>query len=125
MCDYSLEMYQSRPARAGERYETHRFHSGSIGFASPGASDVAVCMACDTKLTIERLPLSLQQALGIPETAKATFVRLDLGPHHDGLRFDNGVEISLQRLGPGVAAYMTEDIAIAPPLKTRALAEVR
>ncbi len=57
MCDYSLEMYQSRPARAGERYETHRFHSGSIGFVSPGALDVAVCMACDTELELERLPL--------------------------------------------------------------------
>ena len=110
MCDYSLEMYQSRPARAGERYETHRFHSGSIGFVSPGALDVAVCMACDTELELERVPLALQQALGLPEKAKATFARLDLGPHHDGLRFANGAEISLQRLGPGVTAHM----AVAP-----------
>ena len=31
MCDYSLEMYHSRPARAGERYVLHRFRSGSLG----------------------------------------------------------------------------------------------
>ena len=124
MCDYSLEMYQSRPARAGERYETHRFHSGSIGFVSPGALDVAVCMACDTELELERLPLPLQQALDIPEKAKATFVRLDLGPHHDGLRFANGAEISLQRLGPGVSAYMIETRHVAEPTKVREFADM-
>jgi hypothetical protein len=32
MCDYSLEMYRSRPAQLGERYETHQFQSYSIGF---------------------------------------------------------------------------------------------
>ena len=124
MCDYSLEMYQSRPARAGERYETHRFHSGSIGFVSPGALDVAVCMACDTELELEHMPLPLQQALGLPEKAKATFVRLDLGPHHDGLRFANGAEISLQRLGPGVSAYMADARHLAEPAETRELAGV-
>ena len=36
MCDYSLEMYGSRPAREGEIYVTTRFPSGSIGFASAG-----------------------------------------------------------------------------------------
>jgi len=36
MCDYSLEMYASRPARASEKYVTTRFPSGSIGLASPG-----------------------------------------------------------------------------------------
>ena len=119
MCDYSLEMYQSRPARAGERYETHRFHSGSIGFVSPGALAVAVCMACDTELELERIPLPLQQALGLAENSKATFVRLDLGPHHDGVRFANGSEVSLQRLGPGVAAFMSETQRVAEPAKAR------
>ena len=35
MCDYSLEAYRSRPARLGERYETHRFESYSNGFIAP------------------------------------------------------------------------------------------
>ena len=53
MCDYSLEMYRSRPAQLGERYETHQFQSRSIGFIAPGDPSTAVCMACDTKLALE------------------------------------------------------------------------
>ncbi len=45
MCDYSLEMYISRPAREGERYVTTRFPSGSMGLAAPGQPGTAVCMA--------------------------------------------------------------------------------
>jgi hypothetical protein len=52
MCDYSLEAYRSRPARLGERYETHRFESYSIGFIAPGDPSTAVCMAYDTKLRL-------------------------------------------------------------------------
>ena len=47
MCDYSLEMYQSRPAQQGEEYISNRFPSGSIGFVSPGDQSIAICMACD------------------------------------------------------------------------------
>ena len=56
MCDYSLEAYRSRPARLGERYETHRFESYSIGFVAPGDPSTAVCMAYDTKLRLEGIP---------------------------------------------------------------------
>ena len=125
MCDYSLEMYRSRPARAGERYETHRFASGSIGFVSPGATDVAICMACDTRLKLERIPVQLQESLGVSQTAEVTFARVDAGPHHDGLRLANGTELTLQRLGPGVSAYLLEELPLrAAPAKTRELAEV-
>ena len=34
MCDYSLEGLPNRLAVRGERLETHRFRSGSIGMAS-------------------------------------------------------------------------------------------
>lgn len=124
MCDYSLEMYQSRPARAGERYETQRFPSGSIGFVSPGAPDVAVCMACDTQLELTNVPTALQQALGVPAATRATFVRLENGPHHDGVRFANGVEITMQRLGPGVSASLVDSPAMQDRFVMRSLAEV-
>ena len=48
MCDFSLELYRSRPARVGERYETPRFPSGTVGFIAPGDVSTAVCMAYDT-----------------------------------------------------------------------------
>ena len=33
MCDFSLEVYGSRPAREGEKYVTSRFPSGAVGLA--------------------------------------------------------------------------------------------
>ena len=63
MCEYSLEAYRSRPARLGERYETHRFESYSIGFIAPGDPSTAVCMAYDTKLRLEGIPAVVQSSL--------------------------------------------------------------
>jgi hypothetical protein len=114
MCDYSLEMYRSRPAVAGERYETRRFTSGSIGFVSPGAPDVAVCMACDTRLEVSSIPRHLQLSCDVPDVSGATFIRLESGPHHDGMRFANGAEVTLQQLGPGVSASVVD--ALTAPL---------
>lgn len=123
MCDYSLEMYRSRPAIAGERYETRRFTSGSIGFVAPGIPDVAVCMACDTRLEIGNIPRHLQLGCNIPEMAAATFTRIESGPHHDGVRFGNGAEVTLQQLGPGVTASVIDALVTpVPALDTSASA---
>ena len=43
MCDYSLEIYRSRPAVQGEQYTLHRFRSGTIGFVAPADCTTAVC----------------------------------------------------------------------------------
>ena len=104
MCDYSLEMYGSRPAREGETYVTARFSSGSIGFVSPGDPKTAVCMACDTVLVLTEIPKALQDNLRIKAREQATFTRLDEGLHRDGVRFSNGKCVSLQHLRPGVVA---------------------
>ena len=69
MCDYSLEHYRSRPARLGEKYETHLFESRSIGFIAPGDPTIAVCMACDTKLRLENIPEMVQRRQGVLATA--------------------------------------------------------
>lgn len=120
MCDYSLEHYQSRPARKGEEYETTRFTSGSIGFIEPGNHSVAVCMSCDTRLALSNLPQQVQTRLDVPATASVTFTRLEAGLYRDGVRFDNGKAISLQELGVGVRA-MIEDTLVTP-LPFKALA---
>jgi hypothetical protein len=31
---------------------------------------------------------------------------LEKGPHHDGVRFANSAEVTLQELGPGVKGYL-------------------
>lgn len=112
MCDYSLELYQSRPARTGEKYVTHRFPSRTVGFVAPGDCQTAVCMAADTKLQLARIPVELRDKFDVGETAQATFVRLDRNAyqHRDAIRFDNGAEVTLQELGAGVTAHIVTAI---------------
>jgi hypothetical protein len=106
MCDYSLEMYRSRPAQLGERYETHQFKSLSVGFIAPGDPSIAVCMACDTKLKLEGIPERIQRNKCVSAEEDVTFTRLEHGPHHDGVRFANGAEVTLQELGAGVKGHL-------------------
>lgn len=110
MCDYSLEHYQSRPARQGERYETTRFSTGSIGFAEPGNPSVAVCMACDMRLKLEQLPTMLRTRLKLGASEIVAFARIEHGLYRDGVRFDNGATVSLQELGPGVSATLLDGL---------------
>ena len=111
MCDYSLELYRSRPAREGERYTTHRFPSGSIGVVSPGDCGTAVCIPRDTGLRLEGLPQTLQGALGLGPVEDVTFVEVECGRYRDGIAFANGRSVSLQHLGPGVTVTLTRAVA--------------
>jgi hypothetical protein len=106
MCDYSLEMYASRPARESEKYVTTRFPSGSIGLAVPGDCTTAVCVQYDTHLQLEGISSDLQARLGISSDERVVFARLEHGAYRDGVRFANGKEISLQLLGSGVGATL-------------------
>ena len=106
MCDYSLEMYGSRPACEGELYVTTRFPSGSIGFASPGDPRTAVCMQCDTKVMLTEVPVALQAAFRIGAQVETTFAQRESGLYRDGLRLADGRFVSLQDLQPGIGAYV-------------------
>jgi hypothetical protein len=108
MCDYSLEMYQSRPARQGEEYVSNKFPSGSVGFVCRGDQSVAICMACDTELRLAHISPLVQEQAQVGETEVVTFVQLDGPLHRDAIRFRNGRVLSLQALGPGVSAYLCE-----------------
>jgi len=112
MCDYSLEMYGSRPARESERYETVRFPSGSIGLASPRDCGTAVCVQYDTRLRLENIPLHLQASLRVLASEEVTFVRLDHGAYRDGVRFRNGKDVSIQQLNSGVTAVVVQTTEI-------------
>jgi hypothetical protein len=114
MCDYSLEMYRSRPAIAGEDYETRRFHSGSVGFVARGDAETAICMACDMRLALSQIPMDLQQSLNIGDSADVTFVHIEAGPYHDGVRFSSGAEVTLQKLGVGVKANVIDALSQGP-----------
>jgi len=124
MCDYSLEMYASRPARESEKYVTTRFPSGSIGLAVAGDCTTAVCVQYDTKLTLEGLSGDLQNRLGVNAQEDVVFARLEHGAYRDGVKFGNGKEISLQLLGTGVTvslipAAVEEEPAAEPSVKAK------
>lgn len=104
MCDYSLEIYRSRPAAKGERYVLDRFPSGSKGFSPAKGCGTAVCMEADTRIRLEGISEPLQTLFDVESTEEAVMIRLDTGPYRDGVRFRNGREASLQRLNDGVTA---------------------
>lgn len=111
MCDYSLELYRSRPAQLGEKYVLTRFRRDSLGFASPGDCSTAVCIPYDARLRLEGISGRLQDELGVEPDEVVTFTRVDHGRYRDGVRFANGAETSLQRLNPGITAALTQSLA--------------
>jgi len=119
MCDYSLEMYGTRPAREAEKYVTTRFRSGTVGLALPGDATTPVCVQCDTTLRLEKIPTAVQESLGVGPIEEVTFVRLERGPWHDGVMFRNGKEISLQELSTGVEAVVTMLLELRPEIGAR------
>ena len=121
MCDYSLEMYASRPAREQERYTTTRFPSGSVGLASPGDTSCAVCVQYDTKLVLEDIPQHVQAQCGIGAREEVTFARIETGAYHDAIRFADGRVLSLQHLGPGVGVSLVSLLEKAPAKQLEAL----
>jgi hypothetical protein len=116
MCDYSLEFYGSQPAREGERYVTARFPSGTIGLIAPDRPGTAICLACDTRLQVDHIPAEMRKSLALTEREGAVFVRLDTGSYRDGLRFDNGAEVSLQRFPTGVGVTVSALLEAQMPL---------
>ncbi len=106
MCDYSLEMYGSRPAREGELYVTTRFPSGSIGFAAPGDPRIPVCVQCDTKVVLTDIPVAMQATWAIGAEVQTIFAQRETGLYRDGLRLADGRFVSLQDLPVGVGAYI-------------------
>jgi hypothetical protein len=106
MCDYSLEMYKSRAAQAEDKLVTSRFPSGSIGLIEEGGDkSCATCIAKDTVLKLDLSndafePLRNRHELGLTEAV--TFLQMDSGVYRDGIRFENGVELSLQQLPAGI-----------------------
>ncbi len=123
MCDYSLEMYASRPARQSERYMTTRFPSGSIGLVSPGDRSCAICVQYDTRLELSDIPVPVQERFNIAERESVVFSRIDSGAYHDGVALKDGSIVSLQQIGPGVGVAVEGPLLEnEAPLKTPAFA---
>ena len=106
MCDYSLMAIPNRLAEEGEGLVTHRFWTGSLGFASPldmckaalplgrrlvfwpmphenmyfklrEANTRAICIPPGTRLILQDIPQSLRCDLEVGPTEEVTFTQLN------------------------------------------------
>ena len=108
MCDYSLELYRSRPATQEEQYTLHRFPSGTMGFVAGTDCETAVCMPAGAKLSLEGINETVQRAFSIGPAEEVTMTRLEVTghAHRDAVRFGNGREVLLQSLNAGVTCRL-------------------
>ena len=126
MCDYSLMGVPNRLANEGEDLVVHRFRTGSIGLisgsdqaqvkavglwstlkglfqASGPIQATAVCIAPGARLLLRDIPEEMQRSMNIRPAEEVTFTQLtaEVNTYRDALRFNNGVELLLQRLREG------------------------
>jgi hypothetical protein len=66
MCDYSLHLVASRPAKVGDKLVTTAFNNSiTRGFAAVGEANVAVCVLPGTEIAFEKEVECKSSALGV------------------------------------------------------------
>ena len=116
MCDYSLHLVASRPAKAGERLVTTSFASSvTRGFASVDDRNVAVCLLPGTELAFETEVRwdsgSAFRSRLQTEHKVARFRQVNMhqpNVHHDALEFPDGKIVMLTLLSEGQRATVLQ-----------------
>jgi hypothetical protein len=116
MCDYSLQLVASRPARLGEKLVSTRFPtSATRGFASVDNLNVAVCLLPGTELAFEEEVLAEPRGMFRPKrpfghkVAQFRQVNMDkINVHHDALEFPDGRSVLLTELCEGQRATVLQ-----------------
>ena len=128
MCDYSLDLVASRPAKVGDKLITTRFqYSMTRGFAAIGEPNVAVCLLPGTEVAFEKevqyerffvlIPGMKHGKLG---KKVAQFRQINVGKpmvHRDALEFPDGETVLLTRLCEGQHATVLQLPACPCPVK--------
>ena len=122
MCDYSLHLMASRPAKVGDTLIATDFaRSITRGFAAVGEPDVAVCLLPGTELAFEsnvhydRAFSLFGQARVEHKVARFRQINIhDPNVHHDALEFPDGQIVLVTRLTPGQRAIVLQMPASAP-----------
>jgi hypothetical protein len=127
MCDYSLDLVASRPAKVGDKLVTTKFqNSMTRGFAAIGEQNVAVCLLPGTEVAFEKevqyerffvlFPSMKLRKLG---KKVAQFRQINMGKpsvHHDALEFPDGEIVLLTRLCEGQHATVLQLPASSRPV---------
>ena len=117
MCDYSLELKQSRPAVVGERLTSISFiGSATHGFCGADSCETAVCLKEGTELAFDdHVKHTVYHANGWEEglttSKEARFRRVNLEEkyrHHDALEFADGAIVRLHDLAVGQTATVLQ-----------------
>jgi hypothetical protein len=114
MCDYSLHNVKSRPAKVGDKLTTHRFKTGTTGFAAPEDTDMAVCvlpgteLAFATKISCQPRWVVGWKTITVNQTT-AIFRQVNKPhTHHDALEFPDGQLVLLTHLFEGQEATVLQ-----------------
>jgi hypothetical protein len=114
MCDYSLDLVRSRPAKVGDKLVSAGFpHTVSRGFASVDDPTVAVCLLPGTELAFEEdvrceTGIVWSRNLG-HRVASFRQINTDLrNRHHDALEFPDGQIVLLTCLCRGQRATVLQ-----------------
>ena len=119
MCDYSLDLVASRPAKVGDELVTTKFkNSITRGFAAIGEPNVAVCLLPGTEVAFEKevkyerfFVLFPSLKFGTLGKKVAQFRQINIGKpgvHHDALEFPDGETVLLTRLCEGQHATVLQ-----------------
>jgi hypothetical protein len=114
MCDYSLHLVASRPAKVGDKLVTTNFpHTVTRGFASVDDRNVAVCLLPGTELAFEeevRFETGFVLSWRLGHTV-AKFQQVNKGRpnvHRDALEFPDGKIVLLTQLCKGQRATVLQ-----------------
>src|SRR4029077_11638623 len=114
MCDYSLELVASRPAKVGDKLGSTSFpHTITRGFVSAYGPSVAVCVLPGTELAFEqevRCETGVLFAWRLGHKV-ARFRQVNKGrsnAHHDALEFPDGRVVLLTQLCKGQQATVLQ-----------------
>jgi hypothetical protein len=116
MCDYSLHLIASRPAKVADRLVSTDFvKSITRGFTEIGQPDVAVCMLPGTELAFDN-DIQFDRAFSMFGRARvahrvARFRQINMDDphvHHDALEFPSGQIVLVTRLVPGQTATVLQ-----------------
>ena len=109
MCDYSLHLVASRPAKVGDKLvTTHFVNSITRGFAAVGEPNVAVCLLPGTELAFDD-DVQYKRAFSLFGKVRVNhkvarfrqFNMTDPHAHHDALEFPDGQIVKVTRLVAG------------------------
>ena len=132
MCDYSLHLVASRPAKVGDKLVTTKFNNSiTRGFTAVGEPKVPVCLLPGTEIAFEKelecertfLRILPKQTL-VGTVARFLQINMDQPTtHHDALELPSGQIVLLTRLCEGQHATVLQLPAV--PRMVRKVEEQR